>query len=219
MLLVALLALGGSACSQAVGGEERSSAELSGDSSSTLDFEDPLGPLGEEVQDAVAAGLPFVPILPGRPGATVRQFVALAPDDPSAATAAFVYDDPEWGRVVVLQYSDAQTQEGLIKEEASQESGGCSPVPEYGDEAVSCTFAPHDTVDLGRGTIALIASGAERTSLTWVAELDPAPGFVIDDFTPNTGVTVEVVGESPTFSKADAIEFGELAVETTSPTA
>lgn len=181
------------------------------DRSSPVDLEQPLGPLGQEVDGAVAAGLPFIPLLPRKDGATVREFI-VPTDDPSAAIAAFVYDDDDWGRFVMLQYSDTQTQHGLIGEEASQKAGGCSPVPEHGEGATTCTFAPHDVVQLGRGTSALIASGNGYTSLTWVANLHPASGYTLDAFRPNIGLTIEIRGEASEFSPTNAIAFGEAAV-------
>jgi hypothetical protein len=211
MVLAALLVLATAGCAGGV--EDRSLAEIdANEGGSSLDLDHPLGPLGQEVEDAVTAGLPFVPVLPQKERSNVTEFI-YTPGDPSAAIAAFVYDDETWGRFLMLQYSDTQTQEGLLAEEASQEGGGCSPVPEHGEGAVACTFAPHDVVELDSDTAALIAAGKDRTSLTWVAELQPASGFGLDDFKPNTSLTIEIQGDPAVFSKAQAIAFGESAAK------
>jgi hypothetical protein len=213
IVLFASLTLGTLGCAQRRGeplyGGDSSGSGPSGDHE--LDFDAPLGALGTEVQDVVAAGLPFIPIQPPRETATVRRFIYNPKADPSASMVAFAYDDAQWGRVVILEYSDSRTQEGLLEEKAGLKGGGCSPVPGY-EVAQACSYDPFEPVDLGAGVTALVGTGDETTSLTWVGSLKPAPGFAVGDFAPNNSLTVEVMGEATTFSPSEAIEFGKLAV-------
>lgn len=211
--LLASLILGVVSCAEGAVEPVSRGEEASGGASGeiALDPDAPLGVLGTEVQDALSAELPFVPIQPTKDGATVRQFVYVPAKDPSAATSAFVYQDPAWGSIVLLEYPDSQSQDSLLKEEANMKGGGCSPVPGY-EGAVACSYDPYEPVDLGEGVTALVGTGDEVTSLIWVAVLEPAPGFSAEDFAPNHSLTIEVMGDASMFSLEEAVEFGKLAV-------
>jgi hypothetical protein len=179
----------------------------------TLDFEAPLGALGVRVQDFAKSGLPFVAVVPVRAEAVIQEFVYAPPNDPSAAVAALVYEDPAWGRVLMLQYSDTQTQRGLLEWEATLKGGGCSPVPDTGFEgAQACSYDPFEPVELPHGVVALLGSSKERTSITWIDTLRPAGALAVSDFSPNDSLTVEIMGDPGTFSPQEAVEFAELAL-------
>jgi hypothetical protein len=178
-----------------------------------LDLESPLGALGSKVNDVAESALPFVALVPSKREAVVHHFVYAPLDDPSAAVAAIVYDDPDWGQVLLLEYSDTQTQQGLLEWESTLKGGGCSPVPDTGFEgAQACSYDPFEPVELPGKVVALLGSSKERTSITWIEELRPAAGVAVGDFTPNKTLTVEVMGDASTFSPEEAVEFAELAL-------
>ena len=210
-VVLAMMALGSTACAE----NTRAQADPVVDPNArgeevSFDYESPLGALGREVTDVAASSLPFVPLLPASLDATVRNYV-YAPSDESAATAAFVFENDAWGQVLLLEYSDSMTPEGLLAE-ADNKGGGCSPVPLFGNDALSCSWDPFDVVDLGGGTRALFAAGEDLTTLMWVTDLDPVPGNSSADFEPNSSVTVQVIGNTTMLSRAEIVAFGRLVI-------
>ncbi|MGZ5372332.1 MAG: hypothetical protein ACXWDE_11140 [Aeromicrobium sp.] len=178
-----------------------------------LNFDAPLGVLGERVEDLSDAKLPIVPVAPAV--GTDHVAYVYAPDDPLAAMVGLVYEDPSWDRIIVYEYVDTQTQASLLEWEEKLVDQGCVAVPEQGDDAVSCRYDPFTQEDIGAGYVAILGTSTEGsdpvlTTIEWIEPLERTK--LGSEIGPENNLVIGVQGYAATFSMEEAIDFAKKVV-------
>ena len=173
-----------------------------------LNFDAPLGVLGERVNDLSDADLPFVPVAPAI--ADRAAFVAPAPEAPEAVMVAVIYEDPAWDRIIVLEHVSRMSQAEMLADEEQLVDQGCVAVPEHGPDAISCQWDPFTQVDIGGGFVALLGTSPKEqvpalTTMEWIQPLLRTKSG--EEIGPGRYLDIAVQGYASTFSPEEAVAF------------
>jgi hypothetical protein len=168
-------------------------------------WDQPLGSDGSQVQSANDANLPYSVEVPGNFGNPVRILAtAKSRSAPISREIAWVFQDPRFGRILLVQQVVSETQAQL--EEPATNAPGCQPSPAPDGEITECHFSGFSVRTLEDGTRALVTLGDGISTIRWLKPLRTSDSSAANGV-PSAALGVEIFAHSDAVTPDDLVSL------------
>ena len=183
-----------------------------------VDWENPVYN-GVEIGSVADAKLQFSPDVPDGLGPAERLVVTPGNESDLGREIGWVYDDPDYGRFVVLErVADGPLTEAE-HESLAAASPGCRTLPateedeeKFGKGAgptIECNYGDASLVSVRGGTRAILIVGEISTALVWIEPLDFESVAAYETKFEHPALEITVMGPIAEFQPSEALAIAE----------